>query len=170
MLKPQTTRKQGRRDESAQPPAGKSLRKEEVHLFGRRKLEFPNMQISENQGILVGGGRVAEHEGRGKNTIFEELQNLFDITRKLVHKQGEILNVRMVECASPSWTRSSLAHDQAIKWSKAKVQVYSDSALCLGKMTGIDGEPIEFEWNISQDLRLWTIFRKNPERPAKTKH
>ena len=26
-----------------------------------------------------------------KNTIFEELQNLFDITQKMVHKQGEIL-------------------------------------------------------------------------------
>ena len=32
-----------------------------------------------------------------KNTNFEELQNLFDITQKLVHKQGEILNVRMIE-------------------------------------------------------------------------
>ena len=60
------TSKQGRRDESGQHPAGKSLRKEEVHPFGRRKLEFPKMQISENQGILVGGGRVAEHEGRSR--------------------------------------------------------------------------------------------------------
>ena len=60
------TRKQGRRDESGQPPAGKSLCKGEVHPFGRRKLEFPKMQISENQGILVGGGRVAKHEGRNR--------------------------------------------------------------------------------------------------------
>ena len=60
---------------------------------------------------------------------------------------------------------------------EAKVHVFSDSVLCLGKMhdhsqandkwrsqirdfpksneyaelSGIDGEPIEFEWNISQD-------------------
>ena len=67
-----------------------------------------------------------------KDTNFEELQNLFDITQKLVHKQGEILNVKMIEGASPSWTRSSLAHDQAIMWSKAKVRV---SVLCLGKIT-----------------------------------
>ena len=40
------TRKTGRRDESAQPPAGKSLRNGEVHPCGRRKLEFPKMQIS----------------------------------------------------------------------------------------------------------------------------
>ena len=125
-----------------------------------------------------------------QNTNFEELQNLFDITQKLVHKQREILNVRMIECASPSWTRSSLAQDQAIMWSKAKVRVFSDSVLWLGKMTdptdanrrwegqveefqqtdshrellGIDGEPIELEWNISQDLRHW----KSSEKPRKT--
>ena len=34
----------------------------------------------------------------------------------------------------PSWTRSTLAHDQVIKWTKAKVHVYSDSVLCLRKM------------------------------------
>ena len=70
--------------------------------------------------------------------------------------------------------RSTLCYDQAIKWAKAKARVYSDSVLCLGKMhdhseanekwtsqirefqqtneyaelSGIDGEPIEFEWNI----------------------
>ena len=116
-----------------------------------------------------------------KNKNFEELRNLFDITQMLVHKQGEILNVKMIQCASPSWTRSSLAHDQAIESSKAKVRVYSDSVLCLGKKTdladanrrwegqvedfqqtdsyrelyGIDGESIEFEWHISQDVGHW---------------
>ena len=121
-----------------------------------------------------------------QNTNFEELQNLFDITQKLVHKQREILNVRMIECASPSWTRSSLAQDQAIMWSKAKVRVYSDSVLWLGKMTdptdanrrwegqveefqptdsykelfGIDGEPIELEWNIFPGLSSLEILRK----------
>ena len=68
-----------------------------------------------------------------KNTNFEELQNLFHITQKLVHKQREILNVRMIECASLSWTRSSLAHDQANMWSKAKVRVYSDYFYAWGK-------------------------------------
>ena len=66
------------------------------------------------------------------NINFEELQNLFDITQKLVHKQSEIMNVKMIECASPTWSRSSLAHDQP---TKAKVRVYSDPVLCSGKMT-----------------------------------
>ena len=68
-----------------------------------------------------------------KNTNFEELLNLFDITQKLVHKQGEILDVKTIEWTSLSWTRSTLSHDQVMKWTKAKVRVYSDSALCLGK-------------------------------------
>ena len=53
-----------------------------------------------------------------KKANFEELQNLFDVTQKLV----EILSVKMIECVSPSWTRSSLAYDHAIKWSKAKYE------------------------------------------------
>ena len=86
----------------------------------------------------------------------------------------EILNVNTIESASPSWTRSVLSHDQVIQWTKAKVRVYSDSVLWLGKMSeskdailrlegqveefkmypsnkelpGINGEAIEFEWNI----------------------
>ena len=86
----------------------------------------------------------------------------------------DLLNVStMIYIFSP-WTRSAQCHDQAIKWAKAKVHVYSDSVLCLGKMhshseanekwksqikefqesneyaelSGIDGEPIEFEWNV----------------------
>ena len=71
------------------------------------------------------------------------------------------------------WTRTTLLHDRAIKLSKAKVHVCSGSVLCLGKIhehvqsirhwkiewpmntpehrefNGIDGEPVEFEWNIS---------------------
>ena len=70
-----------------------------------------------------------------KNTNFEEIQSLFNITQKLTKEHSEeILNVRTIERTSPSWTRSVLSHDQLIQWTKAKVCVYSDSALCLGKM------------------------------------
>ena len=56
-----------------------------------------------------------------KITNFDELQNLFDITKKLVFfKQSEILNMNMIECTSPSWTRSTLSHDQVIQWTKEK--------------------------------------------------
>ena len=109
-----------------------------------------------------------------RNTNFEDLKNLFDITQRLILEHAaEILNVSPIDWTAPSWTRSSLLHDYVTKWTKAKVQVHTDSILCLGKMQdhsgankkwtdqfrefqqynfcrellGIDGEPIDFEWN-----------------------
>ena len=64
-----------------------------------------------------------------KNTNFEEIQ------KKLVLEHSEeILDVNTIESTSLSWTRSTLSHDQVIKWTKARVHVYSDSVLCLEKM------------------------------------
>ena len=71
------------------------------------------------------------------------------------------------------WKQLSLVSDEEVtSLSHAKVYVFSDSVLCFGKMNQnpteeklswiksssqyraldtIDGEPMEFEWNISQD-------------------
>ena len=46
----------------------------------------------------------------------------------------EILNVKTLDYQSPSWTRSALCNDKVIEWVKAKVCVYADSVLCLGKV------------------------------------
>ena len=89
----------------------------------------------------------------------------------------EILNVQTIESASPSWTRSTLAHDQVIRWTKAKVRENSDFVLCWVKMwegqveefkmpasykelLGIDGEPIEFELNILSGITSLEILQK----------
>ena len=162
----------------------------------------PKMFGLEN--VYVGIMKAAIHMGPDcaeilevcKNTNFEELQNLFDITQKLVHKQGEILNVTMTECASLSWTRSSLAHDEAIKCSRQKVRVYLEAVLCNGKMKdpadtnrswegqvrefqqtdsyteafGIDGGPLAFEWNIFPGPTSLEILRKILKTLARTKH
>ena len=70
------------------------------------------------------------------NTNFDELQNFFDITKNLIlYKQSEILNMSIIECTSPSWTRSTLSQNQVIQWTNAKVRVYSDSVLLLVKMS-----------------------------------
>ena len=67
-----------------------------------------------------------------KNTKFEEIESLFNITQKLVKEhQEEILNVEQLKFSSPSWTKSGLSHDQPIKWAEAKVCVYADSVLCV---------------------------------------
>ena len=67
-----------------------------------------------------------------KNTKFENIESVFYITQKLVKERSEeILNVKCLQYSSPSWARSVLANDQAIKWAKAKVCVYADSVLCV---------------------------------------
>ena len=76
---------------------------------------------------------------------FEELQNLFHITQKLIlHHEVEILKVKAIEWTSHSWTRSTLSHNQVIKWTKVRVRVYSVSVLCLGEMS--DHEVVNRRW------------------------
>ena len=116
-----------------------------------------------------------------KNTRFENIDNVFNITQKLMKEHSEeILNVRGLEYSSPSWTRSTLDNDQAIKWAQAKACVYADSVLCVGRMEKaklkISGcihhikklwESMEKQLNSSgefhQDFRH-CLFSRNPER------
>ena len=122
-----------------------------------------------------------------RNTNFEELRNLFDITQILIlDHQAVILNVTTIVRTAPSWARSTLTHDQVIMWTKAKVRVYSDSVSCLVKMSahsetnrrwenqeeefrqsnsyrellGIDGEQNELEWDIFLGRTSLKILQK----------
>ena len=109
-----------------------------------------------------------------KNLVFENIKGLFGITKMMIDGNSEIENVFPADVASSLWETSELLKDQAIKWTKARVYVYSDSVLRLGKMygpedavkrwtdqvstlkmchtfrelQGLDGEPIDFEWKI----------------------
>ena len=91
-----------------------------------------------------------------------------------------------IDSTVASWTRSTLTDDQVITWTKTKVHIHADSVLCLGKVSeyseanqrwknqieefrqsnscrellGIDGEPIEFEWNIFPGLTSLEILQK----------
>ena len=94
---------------------------------------------------------------------------------------------------APSWTRSTLTHDQVVRWTKAKVRVYSGSVLCLVKLSenseakakkgksswriatiqfhrelfGVDGAPIENRLSssgiFSQDWRHSRSSRRSRE-------
>ena len=124
-----------------------------------------------------------------KSTKFENIENVFNITQKLIQEHSEeILNAKCVEYSSLSWARSVLANDQAMKCAKAKACVYADSFLCIGRMeqapgatvqrwkgqiedlrkysshqdaVGLDGEAIEFEWIFSQDFWHWLFSRRS---------
>ena len=162
-------------------------------------LNFFNESIKNkcvNMGIFMSSSmKAAIHLGPNclanlevyKNTNFEENISLFNITQMMILELSEeILNVKPLESSSPSWTRSVLSHDQAITWTKAKVRVYSDSFLFVGKMndskdaitrwegqveefkmypsykelSGIDGEAIEFDWNIFSGLSSLQILQE----------
>ena len=115
-------------------------------------------------------------ENTGKDLTMKQM---FDISEKLIAEQSdEIYGVTPINWEDPSWKQLSLVGDEeVISLSHAKVYVFSDSVLCLGKMNqnpqsntvwedkltwfksssqyrtldAIHGEPMEFEWNISQD-------------------
>ena len=104
------------------------------------------------------------------------MKQMFDISEKLIAEQSdEIYGVNTIKWCDSSWKHLSLIGDEeVISLSHAKVYVFSDSVLCLGKMSEnpqsntvwedkltwfksssqyrtldtIDGEPMEFEWNI----------------------
>ena len=108
---------------------------------------------------------------------FEDLslKQMFVITLKLVSEQDEINNMDKMQWEKNSWKQLSLIGDETvINLQRAKVYVFSDSELCLGRILqhpesneawkdkigwiitdesyrdydGINGEPTEFEWNI----------------------
>ena len=105
------------------------------------------------------------------------LKQMFEISEKLIVGQSdEIFGVTPINWEDSSWKKLSLVSDEeVIRSSHAKVYVFiSDSVLCLGEVSEnpqsnyawedrltwfksspqyrtldtIDGEPMEFEWNI----------------------
>ena len=106
------------------PPFGIEALKTSVLIWGLfMSTTMKATHLGPNYGEKYGSKQ--EHELRG-------IQNLFDITQKLIlHHQSEILNVTTIVWTSLSWMRSTLSHDQVITWTKAKVRIASDSVLCL---------------------------------------
>ena len=104
---------------------------------------------------------------------------MFEISEQLVVGQSdEIFGVSQTSWENYPWKQVSLVnYEEVISLSHAKVYVFSDSVLYLGKVNlnptsntaweqqldwfkdssqyrtldTIDGDPMEFEWNISQD-------------------
>ena len=111
------------------------------------------------------------------NTTDLTLKHMFDISTRLVSEQNEISGLGTIGWENHSWKYLSLIGDERfINLQCTKVYVFSDSVLCLGKILEnpqsndaweqrlgwlkssskyrnfdrIDGEPMEFEWNIFQ--------------------
>ena len=116
------------------------------------------------------------------------LKQMVDISEKLmVGRSDEIFEVSQISWESSPWKQLSLVNDEeVISLSHAKVHVFFDSVLCLGKMNEnptpntvwerqldwfkdssqcrtldtIDGEPMEFEWNIFPGFSTLELVRE----------
>ena len=121
-----------------------------------------------------------------KNFEDVTLKQMFDVTAQLVNDHEEIHGLEKIQWEKNSWKRLSLIGDETVvSLQRAKVYVFSDSVLCLGRILqhpesnevwknritgiqsgrscrdydGINGEPTEFEWNIFPGfttLQLWS--------------
>ena len=104
------------------------------------------------------------------------MKQMFDISEKLITEQADkIYGMSTINWEHSSWKYLSLiGEEQVISLQRTSVYVFSDSVLCLGKINEnpqsnyacedrltwfkssseyrtldrIDGEPMEFEWNI----------------------
>ena len=128
-----------------------------------------------------------ENEISIKNSTDLTLKKMSDISEKLVSEQKEINNVDKIYWKNHSWKQLSLIGDETvINLQRAKVYVFSDSVLYLGKVhqhpesneawkkriewiiteknyrdfDGINGEPTEFEWNIFPGLTTLQLCNK----------
>ena len=107
------------------------------------------------------------------------MKQMFDISEKLIGEQSdEFYGVNTISWSDSAWKHVSLiGNEEVVSLSRASVYVFSASVLCFGKMNEnplsnvvcedkltwfkrssqyrtldtIDGESMEFEWNISQD-------------------
>ena len=117
---------------------------------------------------------------------------MFDVSEKLIVGQSdEIYGVNPMNWEDSLWNQLSLVSDEeVISLSHAKVYVFSDSVLCLGKVNQnptsttaweeqliwfkssseyrlldrIDGEPMEFEWNIFPGFTTLQLCHKAQEQ------
>ena len=70
-----------------------------------------------------------------KNSTDLTLKKIFDISEKLVSEQEKINNVDKIHWKNHSWKQLSLIGDETVvNLQSAKVYVFSDSVLCLGKI------------------------------------
>ena len=123
------------------------------------------------------------------------MKQIFDISEKLIVGQSdEIHGVTPMNWEDPSWKQLSLVGDEEVmSLSQAKVYVFSDSVLCLGKVNQnptsntvwveklswfkdsphyrtldtLDGEPMEFEWNIFPGFTTLQLCNKVQEFMSK---
>ena len=129
-------------------------------------------------------GRIHEFHSQSSNSSrkspwreFENCKQLFlEIYRTTFRwdssGQTETTGISLIDSKDLKWISTSLLHSRAYQYANAKIYVFSDSVLCLGRMgpdpveiwkkqiqwysetnyfselNRVDGKPMEFEWKI----------------------
>ena len=143
------------------------------------------------QASVLMGKNYSDNWHSIKNAEDLTMKQMFDISEKLITEQSdEIYGMKTINREHSSWKYlSSVGDEQVISLQRTKVYVFSDSVFCLGKMNEnpqsndaledrltwfknsseyrtldrIDGEPMEFEWNIFPGLTTLQLCHKIQE-------
>ena len=146
---------------------------------------------STSQTSVFMGNNYSDNWHSIKNTEDLTMKQMLDISEKLVSEQSdEIFGVETINWEDSSWKYLSLIGDEeVISLRRTKVYVFSDSVLCLRKMNEnpqsnmawedrltwfkslpedraldrIDGEPMQFEWNIFTGFTTLQLSHKVQE-------
>ena len=145
-----------------------------------------NKAVTMNSATFMGNNFQDNQKSNEKTTDLTQKKKS-DISAKKVEEQDEISNVDTIRWEKHSWKYLSLIGDETvINLQRAKVYVFSDSVLCLGKVhqhpnsneswkdriewittsqsyrdyDGISGEPTEFEWNIFPGFTTLQLYGK----------
>ena len=154
----------------------KQSSKDATHDSDKHSVIWGMFMSSTMQASIFMGKNYLENFQSIKNTEDLTMKQMFNLSQKLISEQsGEIYGVKTINWGNSSWKYLSLIGDEeVINLQHTKVYVFSDSVLCLGKVNEtpqsniawddrltwfksspacmtldrIDGEPMEFEWNI----------------------
>ena len=158
----------------------------------RQRQTFCNMEnvyVFDIGSICIHGKNYSDNLHSIKNTEDLTVKQMFDISEKLISEQSdEIYGVNTINWEDSSWKHLSLVGDEeVISLLHTKVYVFSDSVLCLGKMSEnplsntvwedkltwfksssqyrtldtFDVEPMEFEWNIFPGFTTLQLCNKS---------
>ena len=151
--------------------------KDAMQDIDKRSLLWGMFMSSTLEASVFMGKNYSEILHSIKNTGTDRtLKQMFDISEKLIVEQSvKVFGVSQISWEGSPWKQLSLVNDEeVISLSHAKFYVLSYSVLCLGKVNQnpqsntvwedkltwfksssqyrtldtIDGEPMEFEWNI----------------------
>ena len=111
-----------------------------------------------HQAIFLGKNNAEKLLSTRNTGLKRTVQKLFDATQTLIREQDlEISTMSELSWGSSGWEKLQLANDEeVIKLMMAMVYVFSDSVLCVGKMSEYPQSNIEWDSRLS-----W--FKNSPQ-------